>query len=290
MRVSNLVHAGAVRAAVTVDGGRVLVRDLDPSLPDDVEGLVAGGHLPRVAELSAAVGDAVPPVAPTAAPAPVVRRPGKVMGIGLNYVAHADDLAAPRPDEPAVFLKAAHTIIGPGEPIPLPPQSARVTSEGELGLVIGRPCWNVDEAAALSHVAGAVAVLDQTAEDILQRNPRFLVRSKNFPGFLGLGADLVTLDEVVRAAGSLEQVAVETRINGAVHRRDVVANMTFSPAYLVSFLSHVMPLQPGDVLCTGTPGAVVITDGDVAGVQVDGVGGFENPVVRAEATTAGGAA
>ena len=126
------------------------------------------------------------------------RRPRKIWGIGLNYVAHATDLTETVPDEPASFMKGDHTIIGPGDPIPLPSQSERVTAEAELGLVIGRLCRDVEPENALDHVFGVCPVLDQTAEDILARNPRFLTRSKNFPGFLSFGPAIAALSEVQR--------------------------------------------------------------------------------------------
>lgn len=204
------------------------------------------------------------------------RSPRKIWGIGLNYVAHAGDLAESVPAEPASFMKGDHTIIGPDEPIVLPEQSTRVTAEAEIGLVIGKYCRNVPETAALDHVWGVVPILDQTAEDILQRNPRFLTRSKNFPTFFSFGPELVPLTEV---RSSLPEIEVRTVHNGSVHRRNTVSNMTFSPEFLVSFHSKVMPLFPGDIISTGTPGAAVITEGDVVACHIPGVGSLRNPVV-----------
>jgi len=205
--------------------------------------------------------------------------PRKVWGIGLNYVAHAGDLSEPVPTEPASFMKGDHTIIGPGEPIVLPAQSERVTAEAEIGLVIGKYCGDVSESKALDHVWGVVPILDQTAEDILQRNPRFLTRSKNFPTFFSFGPQLVPLDEV---RSGLAEIEVQTVHNGSVHRRNTVSNMTFPPEFLVSFHSHVMPLFPGDIISTGTPGAVVIAEGDVVECRIPGVGSLRNPVVSSE--------
>jgi 2-keto-4-pentenoate hydratase/2-oxohepta-3-ene-1,7-dioic acid hydratase in catechol pathway len=207
------------------------------------------------------------------------RRPRKLWGIGLNYVEHAGDLAESVPDEPASFLKADHTIIGPDEPIPLPSQSRRVTAEAELGLVIGRTCRNVSEAEALDHVWGVCPVLDQTAEDILQRNPRFLTRAKNFPGFFSFGPGLVPLTQVLAEVGTLGKLEVATVRNGSVHRSNVVANMRYGPEFLVSFHSRVMPLYPGDIISTGTPGAVEIHPGDMVECDIPGVGRLGNPVV-----------
>lgn len=207
------------------------------------------------------------------------RHPRLIWGIGLNYQDHAADLAENVPEEPASFVKGDHTIIGPGEPIPLPEQSQRTTSEAEMGIVIGSYCRNVSEEDALDHVLGVVPVLDQTAEDILQRNPRFLTRSKNFPGFFSFGPEIVPLEDAIAAAGSLEDVEVSTVVNGTETRTNTVSRMRYSPAFLISFHSKVMPLYPGDILSPGTPGAIHVKPGDVAECRIPGVGTLVNPVV-----------
>ncbi len=207
------------------------------------------------------------------------RHPRLIWGIGLNYVDHASDLAEAVPDEPASFIKGDHTVIGPGEDIPLPAQSDRTTTEAELGLVIGSRCRNVAEEDALDHVLGVVPVLDQTAEDILQRNPRFLTRAKNFPGFFSFGPEIVPLAEAVAAAGSLAGIEVSTVVNDTERRSSTVSHMRFSPAFLVSFHSSVMPLQPGDIISPGTPGAIHVRAGDTAECRIPGVGVLRNPVV-----------
>ena len=207
--------------------------------------------------------------------APLYRRPRKIWGIGLNYVEHAADLSEKAPStEPASFLKPDTAIIGPGDPIRIPPQSQRTTAEGELGVVIGRECKDVDEADAPSVVAGFTTIVDMTAEDILEKNPRYLTRSKSFDTFFSFGPELVTVDEV----GDVDALEVATIHNGQVHRRNVVSNMTFRPWWLVAFHSRVMTLLPGDVISTGTPGAVHIRSGDTAGVQITGFRELTNPV------------
>jgi 2-keto-4-pentenoate hydratase/2-oxohepta-3-ene-1,7-dioic acid hydratase in catechol pathway len=216
------------------------------------------------------------------------RKPRMIWGIGLNYRGHASDLSEKAPaEEPASFIKGDHTVIGPGEPIPLPWQSERVTAEAELGLIIGRECRNVSEGDALDHVWGVVPILDQTAEDILQRNPRYLTRSKNFPGFFSFGPAITPMRQVLDQFGEIGRVDVATVVNGNVHRRDLVESMMFGPARLVSFHSQVMPLYPGDIISTGTPGAVVITPGDVAECRIEGIGILANPVAVGTSERAG---
>jgi 2-keto-4-pentenoate hydratase/2-oxohepta-3-ene-1,7-dioic acid hydratase in catechol pathway len=208
--------------------------------------------------------------------APLYRHPRKILGIGLNYRDHAADLDAPFPTEPASFMKCDNTIIGPGEVIVLPPQSQRVTAEAEIGVIIGRTCRCISERDAPSHIAGYCLIIDMTAEDILQKNPRFLTRSKNFDTFFSFGPELITADEV----GDILKVKVGTWKNDKLHRENVVANMAFPPFYLVAFHSHVATLYPGDIISTGTPGAVVIEDGDRAECRIEGLGVLSNPVKR----------
>src|SRR5699024_6509067 len=138
--------------------------------------------------------------------------------------------------------------------------------EAELGIVIGKTCKNVSIEEAPSVIAGFTALIDMTAEDILQLNPRYLTRAKSFDTFFSFGPHLVTPDEV----DDVHKLNVSTIINGKTHRKDSVSNMTFEPWSLVSFHSKVMTLLPGDIICTGTPGAVVIRDGDIVECHIDG--------------------
>jgi 2-keto-4-pentenoate hydratase/2-oxohepta-3-ene-1,7-dioic acid hydratase in catechol pathway len=209
--------------------------------------------------------------------APLYRKPRKLWGIGLNYVEHAGDLQETAPsEEPASFMRPDTTIIGPGEEVVLPAQSERVTAEAELALIIGREAKDVREKDAPSVVAGFTTVLDMTAEDILRRNPRYLTRAKSFDTFFSFGPELMTPDEIA----DLEALEVSTVLNGEVRRSNTVSNMTFSPWWLVSFHSRVMTLLPGDVISTGTPGAVVIQEGDVAECRITGFEPLSNPVIR----------
>jgi 2-keto-4-pentenoate hydratase/2-oxohepta-3-ene-1,7-dioic acid hydratase in catechol pathway len=236
--------------------------------------------------LAAATAGLPDPAAATADPIPAadltfgspLSDPGKLWGIGLNYAEHAADLDEVRPDEPASFMKPSTAATGPGGPIRLPPteQSDRVTAEAELAVVIGRTCRNVAPEDATEVIAGYLPVIDVTAEDVLERNPRFLTRAKSFDTFLVFGPWLRTADEF----DSLDEIAVRTVVNDEVRAQNEVANMLFDPFELVSFHSKVMTLRPGDVISTGTPGAHPIEPGDEIRAEVDGLGSVNADVVR----------
>ncbi len=283
MRLTTLRLDGAEPGALVRPGGAVPLPALNQRLrtdwPETVQDLLDRGRVEElrdwVAGQDAARLDELALPQEQVAYAPLYRRPRKIWGIGLNYVEHAADLSERAPStEPASFLKPDTAIIGPGDPIRIPPQSQRTTAEGELGVVIGRECKDVDEADAASVVAGFTTIVDMTAEDILEKNPRYLTRSKSFDTFFSFGPELVTVDEV----DDVDALEVATIHNGQVHRRNVVSNMTFRPWWLVAFHSRVMTLLPGDVISTGTPGAVHIRSGDTAGVQITGFRELTNPV------------
>jgi 2-keto-4-pentenoate hydratase/2-oxohepta-3-ene-1,7-dioic acid hydratase in catechol pathway len=278
MRLCTIRLDGEEQAAVVTAAGIVPVRRINAQLgsawPTDLFSLIGQGLSPLLLRDAERVPGALRRDAVEYGP--LYRHPRKIWGIGLNYKDHAADLSAPFPTEPASFMKGDHTIIGPSDVIELPPQSERVTAEAELGVIIGRTCRFVPQDSALSVIAGYCLILDMTAEDILQRNPRFLTRSKNFDTFFSFGSELITPDEVADVA----RLMVGTYRNGQLHRQNVVANMAFPPDYLVSFHSQVMTLYPGDIISTGTPGAVVIEDGDVAECRIEGFGALSNPVRR----------
>jgi 2-keto-4-pentenoate hydratase/2-oxohepta-3-ene-1,7-dioic acid hydratase in catechol pathway len=207
--------------------------------------------------------------------APLYRRPRKIWGIGLNYQEHAVDLSETAPTtEPASFMKPDTAIIGYKDYIQIPLQSKRTTAEGELGIIIGRKCKDVEQKDWLSVVAGFTTIIDITAEDILRKNPRYLTMSKSFDTFFSFGPLLLTPDEIE----DVLKLEVATVINGKVHASNVVANMTFPPNFLVSFHSRVMTMLPGDIISTGTPGAVPISEGDTVECRIDGFEPLVNPV------------
>lgn len=206
-----------------------------------------------------------------------LEQPGKLWGIGLNYADHASDLNEERPTEPASFMKPSTSVTGPGGPIRLPPSDItdHVTAEAELAIVIGKMCSDIDESDVDDVIAGYVPVIDMTAEDILERNPRFLTRSKSFDSFFVVGPSLTTPTEV----SSLDDLSIRTVVNREVVAENRIRNMMASPRELVSFHSKVMTLEPGDIISTGTPGAKHIVSGDSVTCEIDRVGTVSAAVV-----------
>jgi 2-keto-4-pentenoate hydratase/2-oxohepta-3-ene-1,7-dioic acid hydratase in catechol pathway len=278
MRLTSIVLESREQAAVVTSSGLVPVTHINSQLkkswPTDMLGLIEQGIDNALADDAAQIETAISPTSVKIAP--LYRHPRKIWGIGLNYLDHAKDLNAPYPTAPASFMKNDNTIIGPGDTIELPSQSERVTAEAELGLIIGRTCRAVSEKDAVSYLAGYCLIIDMTAEDILQVNPRFLTRSKNFDTFFSFGPELITPDEVPDVLG----LTVGTYNNGKLHRENQVRNMAFPPDYLVSFHSHVATLYPGDIISSGTPGAVIINAGDVTECRIGGLGTLSNPVAN----------
>jgi 2-keto-4-pentenoate hydratase/2-oxohepta-3-ene-1,7-dioic acid hydratase in catechol pathway len=208
--------------------------------------------------------------------APLVRRPRKIWGIGLNYRAHAADLAEESPTaEPASFMKPDTTIIGYRDEIKIPILSEKTTAEAELGIVFGKQCRHVSKENWQAAICGFISIIDMTAEDILRRNPRNLTQSKSFDTFISLGPILVTPDEIA----DVNSLRVKTIINGKVHAENVVSNMTFPPDFLVSYHSQIMTQLPGDILSSGTPGAVHVQNGDIVECHIDGFEPLVNPVI-----------
>jgi 2-keto-4-pentenoate hydratase/2-oxohepta-3-ene-1,7-dioic acid hydratase in catechol pathway len=213
---------------------------------------------------------------PTGTYAPLYRHPPKIWGIGLNYSEHASDLSERAPTSvPASFMKPATAIIGHGETIRIPVLSEKTTAEAELGIVIGRRCKDVPREKWLDVVAGFTTILDMTAEDILRQNPRYLTMSKSFDTFFSFGPQLVTPEEV----DDVLRLKVSTVINGRVHAENTVDHMTFTPDMLIAYHSKVMTLLPGDIISTGTPGAVHIHHGDQVACRISGFESLHNPVV-----------
>jgi 2-keto-4-pentenoate hydratase/2-oxohepta-3-ene-1,7-dioic acid hydratase in catechol pathway len=204
----------------------------------------------------------------------VTHRPGKIVCVGRNYAAHARELGNPLPERPLLFLKPPSAVIGDGEAIVLPPASQQVEHEGEIGVVIGARLRHADERAARAAIAGLACVNDVTARD-LQKTDGQWTRAKGFDTFCPVGpivpiavdADLRTLDVICR-------------VNGETRQHGHVADMAFPIPFLLSCISAIMTLEPGDLVATGTPeGVGPLRAGDVVEVEIPGFGVLRNPVI-----------
>ena len=206
--------------------------------------------------------------------------PEKIVCLGLNYRDHAEESGQEIPTAPLWFGKFANSLIGSGAEIVLPAAHPDyVDYEAELAVVIGRTASRVNEADALSYVAGAMPFNDVSARDLQLQNPLW-TSGKAVDTFAPCGPALVTLDE----AGDLGSLALRTRINGKVVQEGNTSNLIFSVASAVAWLSRTITLAPGDIIATGTPAGVggpqgiFLRDGDTVDVEIDTLGVLSNPV------------
>ena len=191
--------------------------------------------------------------------------PTKIVAVGLNYRDHAAEMKKALPEEPLLFIKPGTAVIGAGEQILCPPQSKQVEFEGELAIVIGRTCRRVTPGDAIDYILGYTCMIDVTARDIQRREGQY-TRAKGFDTFAPLGPWIET-------AVDPEDVTIETFVNGERRQASRTNELIFSPAFLVSFISHVMTLLPGDVVSTGTPSGVgALRPGDSIEVRIGSIG------------------
>lgn len=292
MRLVTFERDGAVRTGARLPGDRVLdLPATDPAVPPKMVDLLAAGpalleRLRALAATAAADPGAGLPLREVRLLAPVPS-PGKLLCIGYNYRGHQ---AVDDPPYPDVFAKTANTVIGPGAPILRPRASDEVDYEAELAVVIGSPTHEVSPEEALDHVAGYTLLNDVSARD-WQRHGSQWVPGKSFDTFAPLGPAIVTRDEVPDP----QRLTVELAVNGEVTLRSSTAAMVFGVARLVSYLSQVMTLAPGDVVATGTPqklpevlarGERFLQTGDVVSITIGHLGTLTNPVADSPSRTA----
>jgi len=204
-------------------------------------------------------------------------RPSKIVAVGRNYREHAAELGNAVPDtEPLLFLKAPSSLVIDGSDIVLPPESARVDYEGELALVIGRRVKRWPQERWLDALAGVCCANDVTARDLQKKDGQF-ARAKSFDTFCPIGPAIVPgIDP--------SDLALETRVNGAVRQSARASQMVFSPAFLVAYISRMMTLLPGDLILTGTPAGIgALSAGDRVEVEIEGVGVLANRVATPDA-------
>jgi 2-keto-4-pentenoate hydratase/2-oxohepta-3-ene-1,7-dioic acid hydratase in catechol pathway len=198
-------------------------------------------------------------------------RPSKIVCVGRNYPAHAKELGNELPPVPMLFLKPPSALIGPGDPIVIPPTSRQVEYEAEIGVVIGSRLRGAGEAEAERGIGGYVCLNDVTCRD-LQKTDGQWGRAKGYDSFCPVGPSVATgLD--------WRRLEVIGRVNGQERQRAPATDMHFQIPFLVSFISGIMTLEPGDLIATGTPAGVgPLREGDVVEVEIPGVGTLSNPV------------
>ena len=197
--------------------------------------------------------------------------PSKIVCVGRNYVAHAKELGNEVPERPMLFFKPPSAIIASGEAILLPPASSRVEFEGEIGVIVGARLRRASAAAAVRGIGGFTCVNDVTARDLQKADGQW-GRAKGFDTFCPAGPTVVE-------GLAWDTLEVITRVNGVERQRAPSTDMHFPIPELLSYISHVMTLMPGDLVATGTPAGVgPLAAGDVVEVEIPGVGILSNPV------------
>lgn len=268
-RVADLSHASC----------KALLRGTPPSM----QALLDDGLDAWVRRLSDARfdGDALRPLADVQLLAPLPR-PGKIVGAAFNFTDALAERAMPAPAEPVTFVRSGRTVIGPGEAILVPPDVGHVGYEAELAVVIGRPALRVSRDNAMRCVAGYAAHNDVSGSSLVKEDGGNFVRGKNLPASAPLGPWLVSADEV----SDPYRIGIRLDIDGRVLQSGSTATMLFDIAALISHISHRMPLEPGDVIATGTPAGVAamhtpaawLVPGANVTVELDRLGRLTNPV------------
>jgi 2-keto-4-pentenoate hydratase/2-oxohepta-3-ene-1,7-dioic acid hydratase in catechol pathway len=267
---------GAERPGI-LDGAGV-VRDLSPFVGD----IDAGDPslFGRIASLDLLALSEVPAGARLGVP---VAHVGKFIGIGLNYSDHALEAGLPVPDEPVIFMKAVSCLSGPNDPIILPPGSVKTDWEVELGIVIGKRARHVEEPDALTHVAGYCVVNDVSEREYQIERGGTWDKGKGCDSFGPVGPWLVTPDEIA----DVQALDMWLDVNGTAMQRGSTANMIFSCAQIVAYVSRFMTLEPGDIITTGTPPGVgmgrtppvFLRAGDTVTLGIAGLGAQRQEVI-----------
>ncbi len=247
MKIVRYGESGEERPGIVDAAGRL--HDISHIVDDITPETLAAGCLEVIADINIAD---LPPVEGTPRLGPPVRAPQKFIGIGLNYADHAAEVGMEKPVEPVVFTKHVSCIIGPDDDVILPPFARKADWEVELGVIIGRKCKSVSEATALDFVAGYCLVNDISERAVQLEGTGQWVKGKSFDTFGPIGPWLVTRDELPDP----QAIDLELRLNDTVMQKGTTADMFFSVAEIVSYLSRHFTLLPGDIIATGTPAGV----------------------------------
>ena len=263
------------------------LHSIEPTIADNLLEFIRGGK--EMYDLASQLLNANPAshyrLAEVALQAPLPR-PGKILCSGINYRSHQQENPnAVMPDEPFFFAKMPSAVIGPGAPILHPPHSHQVDYEIEFAVVIGRPMTFTAEHEVTSRLFGYTILHDVSCREVQFKNQQITL-GKNFDSFCPIGPCVVTADELTKP----DQVRLRTYLNGELMQDGSTADWIFTLPKLLSFLSHKMTLEPGDIVSTGTPAGVglfrhpprFLRPGDKVRLEADGIGALENPVHRRE--------
>lgn len=287
MRLITFSYQGHSRLGAEVERhGQSFVLDLaqaQPGLPADIIGFLAAGEnaWAMAKQAVAAAGEkSLVPMAGVTVLAPVPR-PGKIICLGHNYYDHMGQGRTEPPEFPTFFCKTNNTVIGPGQPIIIPPVTAKVDYEAELAVVIGRSCRHVSKAQALDVVAGYTIFNDVSARDYQNRTTQWML-GKSFDTFGPMGPALVSADEIPDP----QQLDLWLTLNGLELQRTNTGHMIFSIAHVIAYLTEVMTLEPGDIISTGTPAKTALAQtlppfmkpGDHVAIHIDKIGVLTNPL------------
>ncbi len=213
---------------------------------------------------------------------PVIPDPAKILCVGLNYAEHVKETGREQKAHPAIFVRYADSLIADGQPMVKPAVTTRFDYEGELAVIIGKPCHKVAAADAMAYVAGYACFNDGSARDWQRHNIQF-TPGKTFPGTGGFGPALVTPD----AIEDLGALRVQTRLNGELVQDQPVSDMIWDIPTVIEYISAFTPLAPGDVIATGTPGGVgdkrtpplYMNAGDKVEVTIGTIGTLTNRII-----------
>ena len=241
----------------------------------DLEGRLAGINMDSMEEFMIPLSDVQP--------RPPVFHPQKIIGIGLNYRDHANEVGLEEPKEPLLFAMFASAIIGHNEEIAIPAMSQKIDYEAELGVIIGRRGRHVSSEKAVDYVAGYTIVNDVSARD-LQFSDGQWIRGKSFDTFAPIGPCMASTSLL----GDGDGLNIQLRLNGQTMQDSNTRNLIFKVPDLVSYISRVMTIEPGDIIATGTPAGVgfkrqppvYLQPGDVVEIDLEGIGTLRNTVVR----------
>jgi 2-keto-4-pentenoate hydratase/2-oxohepta-3-ene-1,7-dioic acid hydratase in catechol pathway len=286
MRVATIHTWAGPRAAVQIGEYFIDVHATDVQLPPSVRQILEGGaEALELADRTAHRADAVKYEAAKVHYYAPVHDPRKIICIGLNYKDHAAESGAQIPKEPILFSKYATALIGHNENIVLPPVSQEVDYEAELVIVVGRRGRNITAASTIEYVAGYTIGHDVSARDWqLKKDGKQWMVGKTFDTFAPAGPVLLTKDEVPNP----HKLAIKLRLNGQTMQDSNTNQLIFGVGELIAYLSKVFTLEPGDLIYTGTPPGVgfarkpplFMKGGDVAEVEIEGLGVLRNPVVQ----------